>query len=265
MKDRKRSIQKELKEPDEFVTFWGRVIEYAMEHRRSVYLACAGVLVLAAAAWAVAAVLESRERKASELLGQARVVLAPSDRAAAAASAPTEAERQEAVAALQRIVDRYGATDAGLQSRLLLGQVYFEQGDYASALEVYGDLAGRGGAPGEMKALAWEGMGYTHEEMGEPAEAIPWYEKVTRGDAEYLRPWAWLGLARCREASGQPEQALEAYWRFLADFPNHPQVQEVRASVVKIGGRLPMEPGAAPASGAGAATNAGAAQEKDGS
>lgn len=268
MKDKKRSTQKELKGPDEFETFWTRVVDFVVEHKRSLGLGLAGVVALILLAWAGLAYMDRRERTAAELLGRARIVLLPAGGAAQGASLPdgdgrSEEAAQEAVATLEEVVRDYGGTPAGLQSRLLLGQVYFDRGDHDAALEVYGDLAERGGAPPEMKALAWEGLAYVHEEMGEPAEAIPWYRKVTEEtEAAYLHPWAWMGLGRSYEQIGQPQEALDAYWRFMSDFPNHPQVEEARASVSKLGSRLSVPPQGEP--GAGKPATEAADPEKGG-
>jgi len=260
MKDKKRSIRKELKEPDEFVSFWNRVIGYVLEHKREFAYGAAGAVLLVLLISAGSAYLENRERKAAALFARVRGVLQTAGPAVPAAGLQTgsssedPAKKQEAVTTLEMIVDDYSGTSAGQQSRLLLGQVYFERGEHDAALEVYQDLLEKGKVPVEIKALAWEGLAYVHEEKGDVENAIPWYQKLTQADSSYIRPWAWMGLGRCYEQTGQPEQALDAYHRFLADFPNHPQASEAKASISKISQQTP--PGSGNQNPAGAETPA---------
>jgi len=151
------------------------------------------------------------------------------------------AAEMEAVAELQRIADRYGRTPAGHQSRLLLGRISYERGDYQTALECYEELAGLRGVTAEIRALAWEGLAYAYEGKGDLARAAAYHEKVAKGRVSYLRPWGWMGLARCYEGMGDLQRAVEAYNRFLSDFPHHSLAPEARALVSRIYAR-PAEP-----------------------
>ncbi len=239
MKDKKRSTQKALKQPDEFVTFWARVIEYVMEHKREFIMGAAGVLVLIILLSAGAAYFQKQEEKAAALFAQARSRLTPGNSVdpGTGMSIPTvldEGEQQEAISDLVVLVADYGSTQGGQQGRLLLGQIYYDRGDVDASLEMYEDFLDEGSAAPEMVAMAWEGAAYAREAKGDYEGAATCYEKLLRMDLSYVKPWALLGLARCYEQAGQPEKALENYRKLLVDYPGHNRAGNVRASIARI-------------------------------
>jgi tetratricopeptide (TPR) repeat protein len=257
MKDKKRFDRKELKEPDEFVHFWSRVIDAMMAHRQKVFLGIACLLVLLFLGTAMGAYFQNREEKAQDLLAGAQRLLPPDLPPDPATGMQVRTSvgpggNQEAISALLEIVEEYGGTMSGQRSRLLLGQIYYDRGDYDAARNMYEELLEKGNVPEEMRVLAWEGMAYVREEKGEFAMAIPWYDRLTRTDVSYLKPWAWMGMARCYEQTGDHEKALDAYRRLVADYPQHERTEEARGRIGTIsqrtagqaaGSQSPIDPG----------------------
>jgi tetratricopeptide (TPR) repeat protein len=247
MKDKKRFDRKELKEPDEFVHFWTRVIQVTTAHKREFLIGTSGLLLLVLIAVGVRACFENREEEAQDLLAKVRALLPSSATAdpltGMRVQKPTGPEReQEAMSALKEIVADYGGTLSGQQSRLLLGQIYYDRGDYDAALRIYEEFLQKGEGPPEMQALAWEGLAYVREAKGEYELAIPWYDDLTRTDLSYVKPWAWMGMARCYEQTGEKEKALEAYRRLVADYPQQERAEEARARIAILSPRVAGEP-----------------------
>jgi len=236
MKDRKRSVYKELKQPDEFVTFWTRVIRFVVQHKRKFVCGAVGVVLLGVLVSAWTGYSQSRERKAALLLATARASLET-----ARAEGADPAAGGEALGELREVAGRYGRTKAGWRSRLLLGQILYEKGEYDAAAGFYEELAGGRGVPVELRTLAWEGLAYVHEQKGDFPGAAALYEKLVKDGMPYLRPWAWMALGRCYQEMGEPQRAEEAYNRFLADFPNHPMAVEARALVSRLSPAAPSE------------------------
>ena len=67
----KKISRKELKQPDEFISFWGRTIEFAQLHRREILIGISTAAVVALLVWAVSAHSRKRQEKASDLVTQA--------------------------------------------------------------------------------------------------------------------------------------------------------------------------------------------------
>jgi tetratricopeptide (TPR) repeat protein len=133
---------------------------------------------------------------------------------------------------LEKVVARYGSTNAGAQARLLLAQILFEQSKVDSGLRV---LEGVGSGPGgafaaSVHALRAAGL----EQLNKPAEAAVEYEQaaqVARGSTE--RDSYRADAARAYTAAGQPAKAL-TIWQALAADEQSPMGPEARLRIGEL-------------------------------
>jgi predicted negative regulator of RcsB-dependent stress response len=115
---------------------------------------------------------------------------------------------------LEKLIGRYGSTNAGSQARMLLAQILYDQGKVDSGLKVLEDVgAGPGGAfTASVHALKAAGQ----EQAGRAAQAAAEYERAAeaaRGDVE--RDTYRADAARAYGVAGDTAKAL-AIWQALA-------------------------------------------------
>jgi tetratricopeptide (TPR) repeat protein len=236
----KKISRKEIKEPDEFISFWSRAIEFAQLHTSEIVIGVASAVVILLLIWAGISYRERREAEASELVGQAQSLLRSSspggERQQAEGQKPGEGleAREQGREILERVVEDFKRTKASQTARILLGQIYYEKGEYDAAVGTYDDFLKRGTGKPELTAMAWEGLAYAHEARGDFAKALGCYEKLRETTAANFQAWAYMGLARCYEKLGEPEKALDAYRALLTNAPDHPMAMEAKASIARI-------------------------------
>jgi tetratricopeptide (TPR) repeat protein len=236
----KKITRKEIKQPDEFITFSARAIEFAQQHVREIAIGVASVLAVGLLIWAWSAYGQKREADAARLLAQAQALLQPAPTADEAgqppsAETPSDPEREgRALVLLQDLVENYRRTKASRVARILLGQQYYEEGKYDAAIETYGVMLNQGGGKPELKAMAREGIAYAHEAKGEFSKALSHYEELSRSPLTLFQGWAYMGMARCYEMLGEDLKATEAYRSLLTDYPRHPKAAEAQASIARI-------------------------------
>jgi tetratricopeptide (TPR) repeat protein len=236
----KRITRKEIKQPDEFITFSARAIQFAQAHSREIIIGVASVLALSLLMWAVSAYSNKKEAQASRSLAQAQALLQPiSAQAQAGQPVPAEAKADPEAAAqalvlLQDVVENYKRTEASKVARILLGQRYYEQGDYDAAIDTYTAFLKRASAKPELKAMAREGLAYAHEAKEDFAQAAICYEELSKSSLKNAQGWACLGMARCYERLGEEQKAADAYRTLLADHPQHPKAEEARANIARL-------------------------------
>lgn len=228
----KKITRKEIKQPDEFITLWSRVFEFAVQHKKEAFWILGGLLALAIliSAWTVYS--QTREQKAMALLGEAQELLG---------SALTEQNKEgaakdpeKATELLRRLAEEYGGSHAAQMGRVLLGNVYYHQGEVARAIETFREFLDRGYDVPELKGLVWEGLAYCYEALGRYEEAAEHYRNASDVTPSYSPGWALLGLARCHEKLGNFGQAAEDYRKLLADHPQHPKAGEASAGIARI-------------------------------
>lgn len=236
----KRITRKEIKQPDEFITLSSRAIEFARAHTRELILAVAAVIALALLCWALSAYFNRREAQASRLLAQAQGLLNPASPAVQGGQpvpAETKADPEAAAQALdilEDVAENYKRTSAGKVAQILLGQRYYEAGDYDAAADTYETFLKKGNRNPELKALAREGLAYAYEAKGEFAKAAISYEKLSRSTRPHVQGWALLGMARCYEKLGEIKKAIDAYRTLVAEHPQHPKAGEARANIARL-------------------------------
>jgi len=230
---RKRITKKEIKKPDEFVSFWVRAYEYAQEHSRTVIVASAAIVAVAALAWSLHAYHEKKARDSSRLLSKAQMALL-----AGREGASGEKNRGEAESILTDLTSRYKSTPAALVARVLLGNVYYQRGDFEKSIETYRSLAALKPKDPMLRAMAYEGLAYSYEQKGDWAGALASYQELAASQLEHFSQEGMWGMARCYEREGKPENALDVYRQFLAKYPQSPRAEEARVLVARISSTL---------------------------
>ena len=179
MKSKKKSFRKEIKQPDEFVTFWGRTLEYIMQHLRVFISGLVGVLVVVVLISGGVSYMKKKEEKASDLLGKAQALLRNKPPPAnmdpmTAEMLPIEPDpeaKDEAVFILEELAGEYGGTHAAQLGRILLGDIYYERGVLDSAIKTYQAFLEGKSEPPALESLAMQGLAYSHEAKGNVSEA----------------------------------------------------------------------------------------------
>ena len=236
----KRITRKEIKQPDEFITFSARAIEFSQAHTREITIGVASVLVLGLLAWAVSAYSNKKEAQAARLLAQAQALLQPiSTEAQAGQPVPAEAKADPEAAAralvlLLDVVENYKRTEASKVARILVGQRYYEAGDYDAAIDTYEAFLKKANPKPELKAMAREGLAYAHEAKEDFEQAAICYEELSKSSLTWVQGWGCLGMARCYERLGEIQKATDAYRTLLADHPQHPKAEEARANMARL-------------------------------
>lgn len=177
-------------------------IDWIKSHGRQLGIGGIIVAALVGILWVVRNQNETNEAAASRQLSSAQ-------RSVGAGNLPL------AAADLRKVSDRYGSTRAGAEAKLLLAQVFLQQGKTADAIQL---LDGIGGGTVESSVHALRGAAL--EQANKPAEAAEEYLKASRanvlaGEAESLKSDA----ARALLAAGRKVEALKI-WQEIAANPS---------------------------------------------
>lgn len=195
---------------ENIVSFNEKLKAYLEQNARQI-IAIALIVCLAVGAvayWTISS--RTSAQAAQSILNQALTTMS--------APAPTEAQQtaalSSAITALSLAVENYSRTEAGKAALFYRAQCKLRQKNYSGAIADYTDfLQYNGSMVNQLRAVAFENIGYAHEALGESAEALTWFEKaVQAGDSAAL-----VGMARMHEAAGSSELACECYRKYLAD------------------------------------------------
>lgn len=193
-------------------------MDWVRAHARQLGIGAIAVAAVVAGTWVVTRSNATKAAGASRALSEAQ-------RSVASGNLPL------AAADLQKLVQRYGSTRAGVQARLLLAQVHFQQGKVDEGLKLLDETGSAGVLQASLHALRAAGL----EQAGKPAEAAAEYMKASeKSELPSERESFKSDAARAYLAAGKKEEALKI-WQAIADDQASPLNGEARLRVGEIG------------------------------
>jgi predicted negative regulator of RcsB-dependent stress response len=178
------------------------LVEWLELHSRQLMLGSIGLLVIAGGFWFYR---QSNERQAQS----ASLALSEAQSAVAAGNLPL------AQSDLEKLVQRYGSTTAGVQAHVLLAQVHYDKGEYQQGIKELESVTGDKDAYTAAAALNLSAAGL--EQSGKYADAAAAYRKAAeRAPYKIDRDVYMAGAARALTMAGKTDDAKKI-WAALAN------------------------------------------------
>ena len=219
---KKRITKKDLKKPDEFVTWGSRAMDYVTARKTYIGL---GALVLALVVLAVFFHRQhviANEERAFTLLGNGINLYHQEDK------------RAEALDALTTVIDDYKGTEAGKIALLYRGRLYMLQQDYDRAIADFRLILSRT-AGKFLHTIALNALGTTYMAKGECKQGIESFEQVLASGEGWIQPFVLIRIGMCWESLGDEDKAAEAYQKSLKVSPPLPWANLAKLRLKKLG------------------------------
>ena len=211
----KKVTRKELlKEPDQFISFSGRLIAFGRRHRNRLLYATVAVLALMVAFTAVRYFTARAENKAFALLD----AYTAQYRQHLSADGP-QAAWQAVHDGFESLIDDYGGRTGGQLARIRYGGICYAAGRFEEAVVHYRQALADFEQEPFYRALVLSGLGYAHRQKHDWAEAAECFGRVVETPGAPLRDKALFVLAGVHAAQGDTDAAQAAYRRLLEEFP----------------------------------------------
>jgi tetratricopeptide (TPR) repeat protein len=213
---KKRVTRKQLlKEPDEFITTTGALINWAREHTRQLLVGCGmflGVLILIAF---YGYYQQKQSDKATLLYHQAMLKYQNAGGEKDPAAALTAARSD-----LERLSDQYAGQPAGKLGRIMYANLSLASQARDEAVSIYTSALKDFGSDISLANFIHNGLGAAHSQKGDFTAAIEHYEKIVNSTSAVLKDSALFHLGRLYESMGQSDKSQEAYRQLTTDFPD---------------------------------------------
>ncbi len=212
-KAKKVSRKELLKEPDEFLTFSSKMLNYVMANKKPLIGIAGGILLLLIIVATIQYVGYRSENRAFALLGEVW------GRYEAALEEKTPAEAYGLVEAdFRRLLDDYGGTEAGKMGRVMYANVAYEAEKSDQAVKLYRTALAAFEGDTALRNLILSGLGYAHEQQQAYQAAIDYFEQIVAGESPVLKSEAYYNLGRLYALLDDPGKSREAYEKILSDY-----------------------------------------------
>ncbi len=204
-----------LKEPDQFITFSARLIDFGRSHLKSILIATGIVAAVLLILITVRQVSIRNENRASE---QIEKVMAKYDDALHETDAKGAYDRTKGD--FVSVFDQYPSKKAVRLARIVYGDMSLDAGDVDTAISMYAQALKDFDQTPSIKNIVLSGLGYAHLQKKEYPQAMEYFESVANGNDGSMKSGALFNLAWLYEAAGDKEKSHATYEKLLAEFPD---------------------------------------------
>jgi len=215
-----------LKEPDQFITFSGKLIAFGQTHLKSILIGAGSILALILIITVAGQISNRNENKASERVEKA---LAKYSAALQDTDAKTAYDRVKAD--FDDIFDAYGSKNTVKIARIAYGDICYNAGDVDAAIASYQQALDDFAQAPALKSIVVSGLGHAYMLKEELPEAIRYFEMLSQDAEKTMKSGALFNLAWLYEATGEAEKSKARYEQLLAEFPNAMYVDLVKERI----------------------------------
>jgi tetratricopeptide (TPR) repeat protein len=240
-------LEKALKQPDQFVSFWSKVGDWATARRKAMLVLAVVMVGGTALGWGVQGYLQSRAERASQAFARIH-------RVATAALIPekgeasfdddlphfkTERERLDAaVKEADSFIAGHGGSPLREKAELLKARYLVALGRAADAVPVYQRLTSS--LDERLRFLAQEGLAYAQEESGQIDKALETLAALAeraKSNGNFFRDRALFNRARLLERKGDTKAAQKTYREVLSEVPTTALKEEINNRLAVLEGK----------------------------
>jgi tetratricopeptide (TPR) repeat protein len=214
---RKKKITRKqlLKEPDEFMTLTGKLIQFAGTHKTQITYAVIAIVALALTVSAYRFFSIRAENNAMAMLNQAVAKYQLSVK---------DSDFKEAYSAVsgdfQQILKKYGSKKGGKLARVSYANICFDAGQYEQAIELYKAALNDFADHPFVYHLILSGIGYAYEQLNDDQTAVSYFEKITVSDEPVMGGEALFNIGVIYEKFGEKEKSNQAFDQILSNYPD---------------------------------------------
>jgi hypothetical protein len=234
----------QVKQPDEFISFWQKAYEAALPYTRPIAFAAVGAVVVLAAVWGIDYLLTTSREEATDAFDHANRVAEAELITDSSPAKPEDKlprfksgkERLEAsLAELDKLDKDKHSTQVAKRAELARAGVLFDLGRFADAEAAYKKFLEGAGENDPLRFLGREGVGLCLEAQGKLDEALASFKDLEPKGGDFYRDRALYDQARVLVKKGDKKGAEAAYRDILAKVPKTNLKDEVEAQLGNLG------------------------------
>ncbi len=216
----RKSRKKLLKEPDEFISTTGRILNFVRSHQKWVAVGISALAVLIFLGILLKGHLEKREAEALDLYYQAYQQFRKAEDGLLAESETREGF-ESALKRFERVVSAFKGTKYALISQLYLGHCLYQLERYDEAIEAYEKFLLKGSKEKSLIPFVIQSIAYAYRAKGNYEESNRNFKKILdKKEGEVIRLSVLIEIGRNHEMLNEIEKAIEVYKNVIEEYPN---------------------------------------------
>jgi len=215
-----------LKEPDQFITFSGKLIAFGRSNVKTILISAGILFALLLAVVTVRQISHRNENQASE-----RVEKAVAKYSAAIQDTDPKTAFDRVKDDFGDLFDKYGSKNAVKIARIIYGDISYKAGDADTAIAMYTQALDDFNQSPALKNLILSGLGQAFVLKKDYPQSIHYFETISADREKTMKSGALFNLAWLYETTGEKEKSNALYKQLLTDFPESMYADLVREKV----------------------------------
>lgn len=209
----KKTRKELLKEPDEFISTTGKLIQWAIKHQNQLTYTLVAVVVIALGVSTYRFFSARAESQAAFLLQQAMAKYneLKKDQPPAEVYAAVSSD-------FETIVDDYGSKHNGRIAGLRFANICYEAGEFKKSVVLFEKALSHFEPYPLIHNQILSSLAMAHLRLGDDSIAIGYFERIVDGPLDANKEEALFHLGDLYARSGQLEKSRAVYDRLLNDF-----------------------------------------------
>ena len=209
-----KSRKELLEEPDPFLEFVGRMMEFGKKYQKQIIAAGGAVVAVAIVITGVIYYKNQSEDRAAMMLGTAIAKYNMIKKDESSFIAYEDVKKN-----FKNIAEKYGATGAGKAALMQYADVCYLTKNYDEAIKIYNQALDVLGET-EFKTLILNGLAYSYEGKEDYEQAAKYFEMITSEKSAVMKDQALFNLGRMYDKLGKPKLEKEAFGRLVSEYPD---------------------------------------------
>ena len=222
-KNKKISRKKLLKEPDEFITFTGKIIQFAKTYQTYLLYGTGALLLLVLIISGTRYYFGWKEQKAAASLGQA---VSQYEKITSEKGDVAEVKND-----FKEIVEKYSGYDGGKLARVIYANICFASGDFDTAIEHYTQAIEEFNDNPSIKPFIRNSIGYAYQAKKDYQAAANHFEKIISEPDALIKDEALFNLGEIYAKLGNTEKSQAAFNKILSDYTDSIYIEVVKERI----------------------------------
>jgi tetratricopeptide (TPR) repeat protein len=207
-----RSRKRVLEEPDEFISFSARLIQWVRKHRLPLSFGAGFIVILSASIFVGRYFSDKAENRASDLMAKtmAKYETILKDQ-------PPDKAYLDAKIGFEQILEQYSGKDAAKIAKVIYADIAYDAGDFEKAIELYNKASADFDKDPFFKNLIFSSLGYSYEGKKDYKTAAKYFEMVVSGPDSGMIDEALFNLGRIYAAMGKMEKSKDMFQKIISD------------------------------------------------
>lgn len=210
-----RSRKRVLEEPDEFISFSGRLIQGVQEHRLLLSCTVGFIIILAISVFSVRYFSNKAENQASDLMAKAMAKYETIINAQ-----PPDKAYMDTKISFEQILQQYSGKDGAKIAKVIYADIAYDGGDFEKAIELYNGALVDFNKDPFFKHLIFSSLGYSYEGKKDYKTAAKYFEMVVSESDSGMINEALFNLGRVYAAMGKMEKSRDMFQKIISDHPD---------------------------------------------